>query len=103
MLPIIAMVLAGVIGLIVVWIVEGMFRREPPFGEAVDYVLGFLAAVGWCALDYYVLVPVFFGANAAEWLRLAAGLIEGPVAGWLVLWALRQALQTPIKRTQTNG
>jgi hypothetical protein len=103
MITIIALVLSGVIGVIVTWIVEGMFRREPPFGEAAEYIIGFLAAVGWFALDYYVLVPAFFGANAAEWLKLSAGLIEGPVASWLVLWALRQALQTPLKRTQTDG
>jgi hypothetical protein len=97
------MVLSGVLGVIVTWIVEGMFRREPPFGEAADYVIGFLAAIGWFALDYYVLVPAFFGADAAEWLKLAAGLVEGPVASWLVLWALRQALQSPLKSTQTGG
>jgi hypothetical protein len=103
MITTIALVLAGVLGAIVTWIVEGLFRREPPFGEAADYIIGFLASAGGFALDYYVLVPAFFGANAAEWLKLSAGLIEGPIFGWLVLWALRQALQTPLKSAQTDG
>jgi hypothetical protein len=103
MLTIVAMLIAAVLGVIVAWVAQGLFRREPPLGGAADYVIGFLAAAGWFALDYYVLVPAFFGADAAEWLKLSAGLIEGPIASWLVLWALRQALQSPLKSTQPNG
>ena len=103
MITTVALVLTGLLGAIVAWVAQGLFRREPPLGGAADYLIGFLAAAAGFALDYYVLVPAFFGADAAEWLKLSAGLIEGPIFGWLVLWALRQALQSPLKRTQANG
>lgn len=87
---------AALISLIVIWVTEGMFKREAPFGVAADYVIGLIAGVGVAALDYYVFVPMFF-TNAAEWLRLVAAITEGPFCAWLILWIIRQIARPPLK------
>ncbi|HEC23745.1 MAG TPA: hypothetical protein ENI95_12605 [Chloroflexi bacterium] len=94
--------IAGLLGVIAAWLVEGLFRRKAPLGPVADYVIGLLASVGWGALDYYVLVPVFFGADAAQWLRAGAAIVEGPIAAVVVLWALRQVMRAPFKDIETE-
>jgi hypothetical protein len=88
---------AAVISLLVIWIVEPMFKREAPFGIPVDYVIGLLAGIGFAALDYYVLVDLVIGAGVKEWMRLGAALMEGPGAAWLALWIVRQITRPPFK------
>ncbi len=103
MLQVILFVVVGLLSLIVVWVCEGLFKRRPPFGELADYVIGLLAGLGWAALDYYVLVTAMLGPNAAMWLRVGAALIEGPALAWLILWALRQIVRSPVKDTAQDG
>lgn len=102
MVAIIMLIATGVLSLIVVWIVEGLFKRESPWGTAVDYLIGVVGGVGFAALDYFFLIPVFLGSNVAEWLRAGGSLLEGTGTAWLVLWIVRQATQPPLKR-QTGG
>ncbi len=87
--------MAGLLGLIVVWIVEGMFKRQPPFGEAADYLIGLVSAVGIAALDYYFLIPAFFPNT--HWMWVAGAISEGAFGAWLVLWIIRQAARPPFK------
>lgn len=87
--------LAGLLGLIVVWIVEGLFKRQPPFGEALDYLIGLISAVGIAALDYYLLIPAFFPNT--RWMWVAGAISEGAFGAWLVLWIIRQAVRPPLK------
>jgi hypothetical protein len=88
---------AGILSLIVVLVAEGLFKREAPFGKVADYVIGLIAGVGWGALDYFVLVQAILGPDTAEWVRISAAVIEGPLVAWLVLWALRQIIRPPAK------
>jgi hypothetical protein len=97
MLAIVSLGVAGLLSLIVVSVAEGLFKREAPFGNMADYVIGVIVGVGWGALDYFVLVQAFLGADTAEWLRVSAAIFEGPIMAWIVLWALRQILRPPMK------
>lgn len=87
----------ALLSLLLVWIVEGMFKREAPFGAAADYIIGMIGGVGVAALDYFVFIPGLIGSEVAEWFRLAGSLAEGTVSAWLILWILRQIVRAPVK------
>ena len=87
---IITLVGTGLLSLLLIVIVEGMFKREAPFGEAADYVIGVIGGVGFAALDYFVIIPIFF---KAKWLIMAGAISEGVfaacpcAAGWFYEFA----------------
>ncbi len=97
-LGLITLVVAGLLSLIVVWLVEGLFKREAPFGEAADYIIGLIFGVVVAALDYYWIIPYFF---KQEWVRIAGAISEGAIGAWLILWLIRQVKRPPLK-TKAN-
>lgn len=90
MLEAIILGLSAILSLILIWMVQGMFKKEPPFGAAADYIIGLIAGVGVTALDYWVFIPWIFGSGAATWLRAGVALLEGVGCAWLILWIIRQ-------------
>ena len=98
MLAWIMLAITAVLSLIVVFMVEGMFKREAPFGVAAEYVIGLIGGVGFAALDYFILIPGLIG-KAPEWFRLAGALLEGVACAWLFLWIIRQIVRSPMKET----
>jgi len=97
MTAIITLITAGVLSLLVVWIVEGLFKKEPPFGMAVEFIAGLFAGLLVAALDYWVFVPWVFGADSKEWVRMLAAVAEGSASAWLILWILRQVKSSRLK------
>jgi uncharacterized membrane protein YeaQ/YmgE (transglycosylase-associated protein family) len=95
MIAAITLGLAGLLGLIVIWIVEGLFKRQPPFGEVVDYLIGLISAVGIAAIDYYLAIPAFFPNT--RWMWVVGAISEGAIGAWLVLWIIRLAVRPPFK------
>ena len=91
---IITLVASGLLSLLLIVIVEGMFKREAPFGEVADYVIAVIAGVGVAALDYFVIIPIFF---KAKWIIMASSVAEGVFCAWLVPWLIRQLARAPIK------
>ena len=89
---------AGILSLIVVCIFEGMFKREAPFGEMADYIIGLISGVGIAALDYFIFIPIFFDT---EWLRILGSILEGAFGAWLVLWLIRQIARPPLRIDDT--
>lgn len=87
--------LTGLLSLLMVWIVQGVARRPAPWGEAAEYLIGLLAGVGVAALDYTVMFPAFFRQPPPGWMALGGSALEGVVAAWLVVWALRQIVRRP--------
>ncbi len=92
----IMLAVTGLLSLILIWIVEGAFKRKAPFGEAADYVIGLVFGVGIAALDYFVFIPAILG-TAPEWFRLAGSASEGTTGAWLILWIIRQIARPPLK------
>ena len=87
---------AGLLSLALIWIVEGLFKRQAPFGEAVDYLIGLIVGVGVAALDYFVLIPLFF---KKQWIIAAGAVAEGVIAAWFILWIIRLIVRPPFKTT----
>jgi hypothetical protein len=102
MIPAIVLAGAGLLSLIVVWFVEGLFKRVAPFGDAADYLIGLVAGVGVAALDYWFLIPMFLGQDVAGWLRVGGSILEGAVAAWFILWVIRLAVRPPMKADRSR-
>jgi hypothetical protein len=96
----IMLAVTGLLSLIVVWLTEGLFKREAPFGEAAEYVIGLIAGVGVAALDYFVFIPGILGADTAEWFRIGGSMLEGTASAWIALWIIRQIARPPMRETK---
>ena len=72
---------------LVTWLLPKAFHSEPPYGTAVDILIGTIAGVIWAVIAYEVVSPLI-GLEGWGRLLLSAGDAIGLAA--VMLWVLRR-------------
>ena len=82
------LLLITVVGsVLVTWLLPKAFHSQPPYGTAVDILVGTVIGVIWAVIAYQVIAPAI---NLEGWgaLLLSAGDAIGLAA--VMLWVLRR-------------
>lgn len=74
-------------GVLVTWLLPLAFKSEPPFGVAVDIIVGTVAAVIWALVAFLAVSPLI-GLRGVWALVLSASDAIGLAA--VLLWVLRR-------------
>jgi amino acid transporter len=72
---------------LVTWLLPKAFNSEPPYGTAIDILVGTIAGVIWAVIAYEVVSPLI-GLEGWGRLLLSAGDAIGLAA--VMLWVLRR-------------
>ena len=84
----VVLILITVVGCVLVtWLLPKAFNSAPPYGTAVDILVGTVAGVIWAVLGYQVISPLI-GLEGWLALLLSAGDATGLAA--VLLWILRR-------------
>ena len=82
------LLLVTIVGsILVTWLLPMAFKSEPPYGVAVDIIVGTVLAVGWALLAYLVVSPAI---GLKGWLALALSAGDGIGLAAVMLWVLRR-------------
>lgn len=82
------LLLITVVGsVLVTWLLPKAFNSDPPYGPAVDILVGTVAGVIWAIIAYQFLAPLI-GLEGWGALLLSAGDAIGLAAA--MLWVLRR-------------
>ena len=84
---IVLLLLTIVSSVLVTWLLPMAFKSEPPYGAAVDIVVGTVAAVIWALVAYLVISPAI---GLRGWLALAISAGDAIGLAAVVLWVLRR-------------
>jgi uncharacterized membrane protein YeaQ/YmgE (transglycosylase-associated protein family) len=80
--------LSTIVGsVLITWLLPMAVKSEPPYGLAVDVIVGTVAAVAWAWLAYEVLSPLI---GLTGWLRLVGSAGDGIGFAAVMLWVLRR-------------
>ncbi|MHC4074264.1 MAG: hypothetical protein ACYTGS_19940, partial [Planctomycetota bacterium] len=78
------LILITIVGsVLVTWLLPKAFHSEPPYGTAVDILVGTVAAVIWAVITYQFIAPLI-GLEGPLRLLLSAGDAIGLAA--VMLW-----------------
>ncbi|MGD2077241.1 MAG: hypothetical protein PVH18_02600 [Chloroflexota bacterium] len=84
----VVLLLITVVGsVLVTWLLPKAFHSQPPYGTAVDILVGTIAGVIWAVIAYQYLAPLI-GMEGWGALLLSAGDAIGLAA--VLLWVLRR-------------
>lgn len=84
----VVLLLITVVGsVLVTWLLPKAFNSDPPYGAAVDILVGAIAGVIWAVIAYQFLAPLI-GMEGWGALLLSAGDAIGLAA--VMLWVLRR-------------
>ena len=84
----IVLLLITVVGsVLVTWLLPKAFHSEPPYGTAVDILVGTAAGVIWAVIAYQVIAPVI---NLEGWAALLLSAVDGIGLAAVMLWVLRR-------------
>jgi hypothetical protein len=84
----VVLLLITVVGsILVTWLLPKAFHSQPPYGTAVDILVGTIAGVIWAVIAYQYLAPLI-GMEGWGALLLSAGDAIGLAA--VLLWVLRR-------------
>ena len=84
----VVLMLITIVGsVLVTWLLPMAFKSEPPYGTAVDIIVGTVAAVIWATIGFQVIAPAI-GLTGWQSLLLSAGDAIGLAAA--MLWVLRR-------------
>jgi uncharacterized membrane protein YeaQ/YmgE (transglycosylase-associated protein family) len=72
---------------LVTWLLPKAFHSEPPYGTAVDILVGTVAAVIWAVIGYQVLSPMI---GLEGWPRLLLSALDAIGLAAVMLWVLRR-------------
>lgn len=82
------LILVTVVGCVLVtWLLPKAFNSEPPYGTAVDILVGTIAGVIWAVIAYQYISPLI-GLEGWASLLLSAADAIGLAA--VLLWVLRR-------------
>lgn len=73
--------------ILVTWLLPKAFNSEPPYGQAVDILVGTVAGVIWAVISYQYIGPLI-GLEGPLLLALSALDAIGLAA--VMLWVLRR-------------
>ena len=84
----IVLLLITVVGsVLVTWLLPKAFHREPPYGTAVDILVGTVAAVIWAVITYQFLAPLI---GLEGWGALLLSALDAIGLAAVLLWVLRR-------------
>ncbi len=72
---------------LITWLLPKAINSEPPYGPAVDILVGTIVGVIWSVVVYQVLSPLI---GMIGWLRLVVSAGEGIGMAAVMLWVLRR-------------
>jgi hypothetical protein len=73
--------------ILITWLLPMAFKSEPPYGLAVDILVGTVAALIWAVVAYKVVAPAI-GLSGVLNMVMSAGDAIGLAA--VMLWVLRK-------------
>ena len=72
---------------LVTWLLPLAFKSSPPYGLAVDILVGTVAGILWAILSYRVIAPAI---GMTGWLRLFGSAGDAIGLAAVMLWVLRR-------------
>jgi len=85
MIPLLLVTTVG--SVLVTWLLPMAFNSKPPYGLAVDILVGTILAIIWAYLAYEYVSP-FIGLTG--WLRLVLSAGDAIGLAAVMLWVLRR-------------
>ena len=76
-----------VVGLLLGWLADKIFKGERPKGLSGDLIAGVITAVAIGLLDWYVIPAMGFSST----MRLLGVIFEPAIGALIVLWLIRRA------------
>ena len=73
--------------ILVTWLLPKAFHSPPPYGTAVDILVGTVLAVIWVVVMYLYLAPLF---GLEGWLKLILSALDAIGLAAVSLWVLRR-------------
>lgn len=84
----VVLLLITVVGsVLVTWLLPKAFNSEPPYGTAVDILVGTAAGVIWAVVAYQYISPLI---GLEGWGRLLLSAVDGIGLAAVMLWVLRK-------------
>ncbi len=81
-------VLITIVGsILVTWLLPKALNSEPPYGVAVDVVVGTVVAVIWVIITYQVVAPLI---GLAGLPKLGLSVLDAIGLAAVMLWVLRR-------------
>lgn len=82
------LLLLTVVGCVLVtWLLPKAIHSEPPYGTAVDILVGTIAGVIWAIIAYQYISPLI---GLDGWLRLLLSVLDAVGLAAVMLWVLRR-------------
>ena len=82
------LILITVVGsVLITWLLPMAFKSEPPYGLAVDILVGTVAAVIWAVIAYQYIAPAI---GLKGWLNLLMSAGDAIGLAAVMLWVLRR-------------
>ena len=82
------LLLITVVGsVLVTWLLPKAFHSEPPYGTAVDILVGTAAGVIWAVIGYQFLAPLI---GLEGWGALLLSALDAIGLAAVMLWVLRR-------------
>jgi hypothetical protein len=82
------LLLITVVGsVLVTWLLPKAFHSEPPYGTAVDILVGTVVGVIWAVIAYQFLVPLI---GMEGWTALVFSALDAIGFAAVMLWVLRR-------------
>ena len=72
---------------LVTWLLPKAFHSEPPYGTAVDILVGTIAGVIWAVIAYQYISPLI---GLEGWASLLLSAADGIGLAAVMLWVLRR-------------
>jgi hypothetical protein len=84
----VVLLLITVVGsVLVTWLLPKAFHSEPPYGTAVDILVGTIAGVIWAVIGYQFLAPLI---GLEGWGALLISALDAIGLAAVMLWVLRR-------------
>ncbi len=84
----VVLLLITIVGsVLVTWLLPKAFHSEPPYGTAVDILVGTVVAVIWAVITYQFILPLI---GLSGWLGLLLSALDSIGFAAVMLWVLRR-------------
>jgi hypothetical protein len=84
----VVLLLITVVGsVLVTWLLPKAFHSQPPYGTAVDILVGTIAGVIWAVITYQFLAPAI---GLEGWGALLLSALDAIGLAAVMLWILRR-------------
>ncbi|HSG16914.1 MAG TPA: hypothetical protein VLE70_11415 [Anaerolineae bacterium] len=84
---VVLLLITAVGSILVTWLLPKAFHSQPPYGTAVDILVGTVVAVIWAVITYQFIAPLI---NLDGWLRLLLSALDAIGLAAVMLWVLRR-------------